>query len=411
VDERTTAGAPIVEEEEYVPPRRPPLPELWPWLLLLLVLVVGGLLAAYFLTRDDNNKGKAASAVTVPGVVGLKQGEAVRRLNERGLAPQLKTLPSKFPRGTVFAQDPGEGTNVDRGSQVALSVSAATVVPVPNVVGQKTAAAVAKLKAVGLGAQVTTVSATTAAGTVLAENPQAGTRVGKGSTVALRVSKGQATVPDVRGQDVASAKAALTAAGLVPTVFQVPGVEPKGTVTGQNPLPNKKVARGSKVRINVSAGAGAGASGGTTTTQSTTTTTATQQVQVPNVVGLQQNVAQRRLNRAGFAVRVQYVASSKPSGQVVDQSPAAGTSMKKGSRVQITVSLGSNATTTQVPDVVGQDQQTATTTLQDAGFEVQVIDVPATDPSQNGNVVDEQPAGGSRAPQGSTVTIYVASGG
>jgi serine/threonine-protein kinase len=79
--------------------------------------------------------------------------------------------------------------------------------------------------------------------------------------------------------------------------------------------------------------------------------------------------------------------------------------------VQITVSLGSNATTTQVPDVVGQDQQTATTTLQGAGFEVQVIDVPATDPSQNGNVVDEQPAGGSRAPQGSTVTIYVASGG
>jgi serine/threonine-protein kinase len=410
VDERTTAGAPIVEEEEYVPARRPPLPELWPWLLLLLVLVVGGLLAAYFLTRDDNNnKGKAASAVTVPGVVGVKQDEAVRRLNERGLVPQLKALPSKFPRGTVFAQDPGEGTKVDRGSQVALSVSAATVVPVPNVVGQKTAAAVAKLKAAGLGAQVTSVPATAAAGTVLAENPQAGTRVGKGSTVALRVSKGQATVPDVRGQDVASAKAALTAAGLVPTVFQVPGAEPKGTVTGQNPLPNKKVARGSKVRINVSAGAAA--SGGAPTTQSTTTTTATQQVQVPNVVGLQQNVAQRRLNRAGLAVRVQYVASSKPSGQVVDQSPAAGTSMKKGSRVQITVSLGSNATTTQVPDVVGQDQQTATTTLQGAGFEVQVIDVPATDPSQNGNVVDEQPAGGSRAPQGSTVTIYVASGG
>jgi beta-lactam-binding protein with PASTA domain len=408
VDERTTAGAPIVEEEEYIPPRRPPLPELWPWLLLLLVLVVGGLLAAYFLTRDDNNKGKAASAVTVPGVVGLKQDEAVRRLNERGLVPQLKTLPSKFPRGTVFAQAPGEGTKVDRGSQVALSVSAATVVPVPNVVGQKTAAAVAKLKAAGLGAQVTSVPAKAAAGTVLAENPQAGTRVGKGSTVALRVSKGQATVPDVRGQNATSAQAALRAAGLVPAVFQVPSAEPKGTVTGQNPLPDKKVARGSKVRINVSAGASAGA----TTTQSTTTTptTGTHQVQVPNVVGLQQNVAQRRLNRTGLAVRVQYIASSKPSGQVVDQSPVAGTSVKKGSRAQISVSLGPNATTTQVPDVVGQDQQTATTTLQDAGFQVQVITIPATDPSQNGNVVDEQPAGGSRAPQGSTVTIYVASG-
>jgi serine/threonine-protein kinase len=243
---------------------------------------------------------------------------------------------------------------------------------------------------------------------VLAENPQAGTRVGKGSTVALRVSKGQATVPDVRGQDIASAQAALRAAGLVPAVFQVPSAQPKGTVTGQNPLPDKKVARGSKVRINVSAGAGA--SGGTTT-QSTTTTTTTQQVQAPNVVGLQQNVAQRRLNRAGLAVRVRYIASSKPSGQVVNQSPTAGTLVKKGSRVQISVSVGPNATTTQVPDVVGQDQQTATTTLQDAGFEVQVINLPATDPSQNGNVIDEQPGGGSRAPQGSTVTIYVASTG
>src|SRR3954466_14675318 len=137
VDEQT-AGAPVVEEEEYIPPRRPPLPELWPWLLLLLLLVVGGLLAAYFLTRDDNNdNGKPASVVTVPGVVGEKQDEAVRRLNERGLVPQLKTLPSKFPRGTVFAQAPDAGTKVDRGSQVALSVSATAVVPVPNVVGQK----------------------------------------------------------------------------------------------------------------------------------------------------------------------------------------------------------------------------------------------------------------------------------
>jgi serine/threonine-protein kinase len=63
-----------------------------------------------------------------------------------------------------------------------------------------------------------------------------------------------------------------------------------------------------------------------------------------------------------------------------------------------------------VPDVVGEDQQTATSDLQNAGFQVQVITVPPTDPSQSGNVVDEQPAGGTRAPRGSTVTIYVASG-
>ncbi len=39
------------------------------------------------------------------------------------------------------------------------------------------------------------------------------------------------------------------------------------------------------------------------------------------------------------------------------------------------------------------------------------IMVPPQDPSQSGIVVDEQPVGGTRAPQGSTVTIYVGSSG
>src|SRR3954454_21980224 len=111
VDEES-AGPPVVKEYRYVPQRRPPLPEIWPWLLLLLLLVIGGLLAAYFLARDDDNKKSSASAVTVPAVVGLKQSNAIKQLDERGLVPQLETGPSKFPAGTVFAQDPGAGTSL-----------------------------------------------------------------------------------------------------------------------------------------------------------------------------------------------------------------------------------------------------------------------------------------------------------
>jgi len=402
VDEEA-AGPPVVEEDRYVPPQRPPIPEIWPWLLLLLLLVIGGLLAAYFLTRDNDNK-KGASAVTVPGVVGLKQDEAVRRLNERGLVPQLRSRPSKFPPQTVFAQDPGAGTQVDRGSRVSLSVSAAALTPVPNVVGTKTAAAVARLRAAGLRSQVTSVPAKAAAGVVIAQNPTAGTSVAKGSTVSINVSKGQATVPDVVGQPASTAKTALRAAGLVPVEFKVPGAEPKGTVTAQKPLPSQRVPRGSKVRINVSTGTQAG--GGTT---STATTPTAQTVRVPNVVGLQQTAAQRRLHSAGLGAGVTYVASQQPSGQVVAERPAAGTQVRKGSKVQLSVSRGPNATTAVVPDVIGQDQQTATTTLQSAGFRVQVIMVPPPDPSQSGKVIDEQPGGGTRAPEGSTVTIYVGS--
>ena len=404
VDE-AAAGPPVVEEDRYVPPRRPPLPEIWPWLLLLLLLVIGGLLAAYFLSRDNDHK-KNSAAITVPAVVGLKQDEAVRRLNARGLVPDLTSRPSRFPPRTVFAQDPGAGTEVDRDSHVSLSVSAAAETSVPNVVGTKTAAAVGRLKAAGLRSQVTSVPARAAAGTVVAESPAAGTSVAKDSTVSLNVSKGQATVPNVVGQPASSAKAALRAAGLVPAEFKVPGAEPKGTVTAQKPVANQRVPRGSKVRINVSTGAGP--TGGTTTS-GTSTVSAPRPVKVPKVVGLQQSAAQRRLHSAGLAARVRYVPSQQPSGRVIAQSAAPGKSVPKGSKVRLAVSLGPSATTTAVPDVVGQDQQTATSKLQDAGFRVQVITVPPPDPSQSGRVVDEQPAGGTRAPDGSTVTIYVGS--
>jgi eukaryotic-like serine/threonine-protein kinase len=406
VDEAPVAQT--VEEEEYVPPRRPRPPDIWPWLLLLLLLVVGGLLAAYFLTRDDDHKKNTttAAAVTVPSVVGLKQDAAVKRLNARGLAPRITTKPSKSPAGVVFAQQPAGGTEVARRSPVTIAVSGAQVTNVPKVVGVPTAVAVKRLRVNGLAASTTSVASSKPSGTVLAQNPAAGASVSKGSTVALRISKGQTAVPNVVGQQLGSARAALRGAGLVAAVFDVPSAQPKGTVVAQHPQANTKVARGTKVRINVSTGSQTPTPPPTTGT--TTTTPASSTVSVPDVVGLQQSAAQRRLSRAGLGSRVVYVASPKPSGQVVDQGPAAGTRVRRGTRVRIDVSVGPNpGPTATVPDVVGQDQQSATTTLQNAGFEVQTINVPVTDPSQAGMVVDEQPGGGTKAPQGSQVTIYV----
>jgi serine/threonine-protein kinase len=411
VDERA-AGPPVVEEDQYLPPPRP-RENLWPWLLLLLLLVVGGLLAAYFLSRDNaHHKANAVAATTVPGVVGLTQTAAVQHLNQRGLTPRLLSQPSKFPAGVVFAQAPAAGTQVAKRSPVTLSVSAAALTSVPNVVGANTAAAVKRLRAAGLIAQVTAVTATRTPGTVISESPLAGTSVAKGSTVSLRASKGRTPVPDVRNQQVSAAKTVLRGAGLVPSVFQVSGAQTKGTVIAQNPAPGTKVAQGSKVRINVSNGSKTptGTGPATTTAPATTTTTPSKAkaVKVPNVVGQEQSAAQRKLHAAALGSRVLYVASSKPSGIVVSQAPVAGSTVPSGSKVTLRVSVGPAGTTTRsVPDVVGQDQQTATTTLQQAGFTVQVIQVPVSDPSQNGIVTDEQPAGGTPAPVGSPITIYV----
>ena len=68
---------------------------------------------------------------------------------------------------------------------------------------------------------------------------------------------------------------------------------------------------------------------------------------------------------------------------------------------------GSSQQLKAVPDVVGQDEASARQMLQAAGFVVDEVDQPTADQSQDGVVVDEQPQGGSNAPRGSDVTVYV----
>jgi serine/threonine-protein kinase len=123
---------------------------------------------------------------------------------------------------------------------------------------------------------------------------------------------------------------------------------------------------------------------------------------------LSQTTAQRKLRNTGLVANVYYVASTEPQGTVVAQKPAGGVSVRRGTAVRINVSTGANPKPPRaIPDVVGEDEQTATSELRQAGFAVQVFDEPTTDASQDGFVVDEQPAGGTEAPQGSLVTISV----
>jgi len=82
--------------------------------------------------------------------------------------------------------------------------------------------------------------------------------------------------------------------------------------------------------------------------------------------------------------------------------------VRRGSRVRVVVSTGPNPQpATTVPNVVGQEQATAASTLRSAGFRVLVLSRPMTDQSKDGLVIDEQPKAGSSIPGGSQVTIFV----
>ena len=399
--------APLVEEEELLPPPPPPSrprpPLLWPWLLLLLLLVLGGLLAAWLLTRDDG--GSSASTVNVPNVVRLKQQEAVARLNRRGLVARVVTRASSAAAGTVVAQDPGPGADVTRRSVVTLSVSSIRTEAVPDVVGQTAQAAVAALQAKGFRVQTRNVASKKKSGTVLAQSPLTGSKVGRGSTVTITISRGLVAVPSTIGQSRDTALATVRGAGLVPRAFTVPSTQPKGTVVAQKPRAGARVPGGSTVRLNVSNGAGGGAAPPPPPPPPPPAPPAS--VTVPDVTGQQQDAAQRQLNSAGLKTGVVWVPSDEPEGTVVSQSPAAGTTQTRAKRIQLNVSLGPSPDQQAVPNVVGLDPATAQSRLESAGFTVQTLRQPVGDRSQVGKVVDEQTAGGRRAPAGSVVVIYV----
>ena len=395
----------------------PPDRDLWPWLLLLLLLVAGIVIAAILLSGGGGKKKQArpatgttvttkAGTILLPAVVGMKQAQATRKLEDLGLQVQAREQTSGgAAAGTVLAQTPKPGTRLARGRLVGLVVASGPPTSgVPNVVGMTAADAAAKLQAAGLHATRSSAPSPKPAGTVTAQKPPAGAKLARGATVALTVSKGppKVAVPDVTGLPRAKAERKVRAAGLTPNAAAVPSTQAAGTVVSQSPGGGATAAKGSKVRLNVAKGTTVPGGGGGKTTPKPA------RVTVPDVVGKQQAAAQQALARTGLRSRVTYVQSQKPDGTVIAQTPAEGAKAKRSSRVALKVSTGPNAPQqAAVPDVVGESQAAATSDLENAGFQVQVVEQPTTDPSQDGIVIDQDPAGGSQAPNGATVTIVV----
>jgi len=127
---------------------------------------------------------------------------------------------------------------------------------------------------------------------------------------------------------------------------------------------------------------------------------------VPDVTGATQEQALARLQEEGFKVAVERGNSQAPEGTVFEQDPAAGVDADEGSTVTVSVSEG--PATAAVPDVVGRSEAEARSALDDAGFEVNGVQV--FSPQREGTVVAQNPPGGQDAQVGSTVRINVSKG-
>jgi eukaryotic-like serine/threonine-protein kinase len=262
-------------------------------------------------------------------------------------------------------------------------------VTVPDVEGLREENAVAQIRAKGLDVSVRRLPhSTVEKGYVYDQDPNRGDKAARDSIVTILVSSGKpkTRVPNVVGQDVAAAVQALNDAHLRAKKVEINSEKPVNTVTAQDPKAGTTLIQGTTVRINVSKGP--------------------KPVEVPNVVGQLYESAASALQGVGFSVAPpQEVDSDQPRGTVVGQSPAGGAFAPKGSSVTLQVSKG--PTTSTVPDVESLDEATARANLETSGFRVKVIDQQTDDPTLDGIVIIQTPAGGTEAKPNSVVRITV----
>ena len=261
---------------------------------------------------------------------------------------------------------------------------------VPNVINKPFAEAEAALKLSGFKVNRNDVDTKDPPDLVLSQKPGGGEKLKKNGTVQLRVSKATFTMPAVAGKQRAEAVNELIGVGLQdPNGIEnqeVDSDQPPGTVVGSNPAAAAQVPKvGQKVTLQIAR---------------------EPQIAMPNVVGQESQTAQQLLQQAGFQVSVQSEQSdSVPSGRVTRTDPGANAMVKRGSSVTMFVSTGPQNVS--VPNVVGQMQNQATQTLQQAGFQVFVSQQNSNNPSDNGRVLAQNPAAGQQQPKGSGVTLTV----
>ncbi len=132
--------------------------------------------------------------VTVPSLRGLDQAAAEQRIRDAGLEVGSVTFQSsQATEGTVISQDPSATAKVDPGTRVNIVIAqAASTIEVPDVIGNLASDAKFKLEQAGFQVISDTASSDQPVGTVVEQNPAAGTQVARDTTITITVSNGPA---------------------------------------------------------------------------------------------------------------------------------------------------------------------------------------------------------------------------
>ena len=257
----------------------------------------------------------------------------------------------------------------------------------PGVINLSVAQARERVQAEGLGFEVggREYSETVTAGSVISTEPSPGTNVLEDGTVTAVVSRGpeRYEVPVLRGMPRADAESAIEQRNLVvgDVTRRFHESVAKGVVLRSNPGTGTELKRDAVVDLVVSKGP--------------------KPIKVPDFTGESAEEAEEVLTERGLEVSITRENDPEVAeGDVISQDPSTGT-LFRGDTVELVVSEG--PVMVEVPNVRGVGVDEATERLEEAGFEVR---------TQRSDVyvglefvVSSDPAQGTKAPEGSVVTL------
>lgn len=183
---------------------------------------------------------------------------------------------------------------------------------------------------------------------IMDQDPNHGEMVAKGDTVTVDISKGgeRGVIPNLIGKSEEDAKKMIEDYGFkVGSIKEKESHEEKGTVIEQDPSAGSEGKQGDTINITISDGSGK------------------EMGEVPYVLGMSEDEARAAIEKAGFKVGdvSEGVSSAYDNGQVMWQEYDAGTSVEKGTSIDIRISGGQ--TSTKTIDVPLSQAKNNTTTL------------------------------------------------
>lgn len=279
-------------------------------------------IAVYFMLFAGNTQ-----ANVMPDLLGMTQEKAEKLLEDYGVTIDKTVyteLSDEYEEGEIIETDPKSGSSIKEGDVVKITVSKGKYIVIGNYVGMSQDEATEELESdeMGFTVNIKKEISSEKAGTVIDQSLKKGYKqdpTEEDRTITLTISKGSYTVLDnYVGMTFDEAKQKLEAIGFTVSKSEQSSDKESGIVISQSLASGYKIDPDEKDR------------------HITLTVSIGNNVEVPNVVGKKVEDAQAYLESAGFVVNPE--AGDKKEGEqgiVYHQTPAAGSSVKKGATITI----------------------------------------------------------------------------